>query len=166
MKCFGKIVCIAVSLACLSLSECSPKAHQGYAGNYRFTTECLGVEFDGSQTLKTWGSGRNRADALEQAKKNAVRTVLFKGITDGLPDCQARPIIGEVNAEVRYQDYFNSFFADGGDYKHYISSKDESLAARMSRDGYTGSESVVYGLIVRILRADLEMKMIADGILK
>jgi hypothetical protein len=36
----------------------------------------------------------------------------------------------------------------------------------MSRDGYAGSEIVVYGLIVRILRPDLERKMIADGILK
>ena len=40
----------------------------------KFETECLGIEGDGSQTLRAWGTGRNRADAVEQAKKNAVTT--------------------------------------------------------------------------------------------
>ena len=41
------------------------------AGNYTYDTECIGVEGDGSQTVKGWGSGRNREDAVEQAKKMA-----------------------------------------------------------------------------------------------
>ena len=40
-------------------------------------TECISVEQDGSQTLRVWGKGRNRVDAVEQAKKNAVYEVLF-----------------------------------------------------------------------------------------
>ena len=51
---------------------------------YEYDAECLGVELDGSQTLRIWGVGRNKKDAVEQAKKNAVRTVLFKVIHGGL----------------------------------------------------------------------------------
>ena len=32
------------------------------------------------RTLRAWGRGKNRTDAIEQAKKNAVRDVLFKGV--------------------------------------------------------------------------------------
>ena len=52
-------------------------------GKISFESECMGVELDGSQTLKAWGTGRNYSDACEQAKKNAVRDVLFKGIKNG-----------------------------------------------------------------------------------
>lgn len=36
------------------------------------TLECLGVELDGSQTLRVSGVGRNKADSKEQAKKRGV----------------------------------------------------------------------------------------------
>ena len=40
------------------------------AGNFEYNTECYGTELDGSLTLKAWGNGRHRWDAVEQAKKN------------------------------------------------------------------------------------------------
>ena len=83
----------------------------------------MGIEHDGSQTLKAWGNGRNRLDAVEQAKKNAVRDVIFKGITEGNKECNIKPIIFEVNAEEKYENYFNSFFADGGAFKNFVSLK-------------------------------------------
>jgi hypothetical protein len=70
----------------------------------------MGVEGDGSQTLKSWGNGRNRKDACEQAKKNAVKEVLFKGIIHGRSGCEQRPLVPEVNAEMKYENFFNSFF--------------------------------------------------------
>jgi len=69
------------------------------AGYYNYKTECLGVELDGSQTLKAWGNGRNKADAVEQAKKNAVRDVIFKGIIEGKQDCNQKPLVFEINAQ-------------------------------------------------------------------
>ena len=38
----------------------------------RSSIKCMGVELDGSQTLRVQGYGRNRSDAKEQAMKNAV----------------------------------------------------------------------------------------------
>ena len=59
-------------------------------GFYIIEPECLGVELDGSVTLRSWGTGRNRIDAVDQAKKNAVYHVLFKGIRKGNPECSPR----------------------------------------------------------------------------
>jgi len=144
----------------------SAAAQKKTAGFYSYKTECMGVELDGSQTLKAWGNGRNRADAVEQAKKNAMRDVIFNGIREGKQECNQKPLIFEVNAQEKYEDYFNAFFADGGEYKNYVSLRDERIGNKLSRDRKKTSESVTNGLIVRILRAELKAKLIADNIIK
>lgn len=141
-------------------------AQKKIAGNYGYKTECMGVELDGSQTLKAWGNGRNRSDAVDQAKKNAVRDVIFNGISEGKTECNVKPLIFEVNAQEKYEDYFNKFFADGGEYKNFISLRDERIFDKISRDKKKARESVTHGLIVRVLRTELKEKLIADGILK
>lgn len=142
------------------------QAQKSTAGNYKYKTECMGVELDGSATLKAWGNGRNRADAVEQAKKNAVRDVIFHGISEGKSECNSKPLIFEVNAEEKYEDYFNKFFADNGEFKNFISLRDERIFDKISRDKKGARESVTHGLIVRVLRAELKAKLIADGIIK
>lgn len=136
------------------------------AGNYTYKTECLGIEMDGSQTVKAWGNGRNRFDAIEQGKKNAVRDVLFNGILEGKSDCERRPVVSEVNAQIKYETYFNKFFADGGEFKNYVSMKDEQIGLKIGREKKGGRESVTMALVVRVLRPELKQKMIADGIIK
>jgi hypothetical protein len=136
------------------------------AAFYEYKSECMGVELDGSQTLKAWGNGRNRADACEQAKKNAVRDVLFIGISEGKSDCNIKPVLFEVNVQEKNEDYFNKFFADGGEYKNYVNLKDERIFDKISRDRKKTKESVTHGMVVRVLRAQLKEKMIADQIIK
>jgi hypothetical protein len=144
----------------------SVSAQKKTAGNYIYKTECLGVELDGSQTLKAWGNGRNRLDAVEQAKKNALRDVIFNGIREGKQECNQKPLIFEVNAQEKYEDYFNLFFTDGGEYKNYISLRDERIWDKVNRDRKKNAESVTNGLVIRVLRSELKEKLIADNIIK
>jgi hypothetical protein len=155
---------IIVFVSFLTLS--GAYAQKQNAGNYTYKSECMGVELDGSQTLKAWGNGRNRSDAVDQAKKNAVRDVIFNGISEGKQECNVKPLIFEVNAQEKYEDYFNKFFADGGEYKNFISLRDERIFDKVSRDRKKARESVTHGMIVRVLRTELKEKLIADGILK
>jgi hypothetical protein len=136
------------------------------AGNYKFETECLGVEMDGSQTLKSWGEGKNNRDAIEQAKKIAVRDVIFKGIRNGKSDCEPAPLVGEVNAQKKYEYYFNKFFADGGDFKEFVTSQDQTIADAIFKDKKKADNGVQIGVIVRVLRIELKEKLIKDNILK
>lgn len=126
----------------------------------------MGVELDGSQTIKAWGNGRNRSDAVDQAKKNAIRDVIFFGINEGKSECNSKPLIFEVNAQDKYEDYFANFFADGGEYKNFISLRDERIFDKLSRDKKKARESVTHGMIVRVLRNELKAKLITDGIIK
>lgn len=148
----------------LIIVSCSPQ--NKIAGNYTYKTECLGIELDGSQTVKAWGNGRNWFDAIKQAKKNAVNDVLFNGIYEGKQDCEKKPILTEVNARSKYEEYFNNFFKDNGDFIKYISLKDEHIRFKFWRDRKGARKSVTHGIVLRIHRAELKQKMIEDGILK
>jgi hypothetical protein len=130
---------------------------------YNSETECLGVELDGSQTLRVWATGRNKTDAIEQCKKNAVNEVIFKGVRGGNGGCNTKPLINEVNAQEKYAYYFNTFFKDKGEYKKYVSTEDtRTLTRKRSRR----AEQVKYGYTVRVLRAELQQRLIDDGIIK
>jgi hypothetical protein len=135
-------------------------------GNYNFETECYGAELDGSITVKAWGNGRNRFDAVEQAKKNAIRDVIFKGVHNGKSDCDRSPILLEPNAQERYKDYFYDFFADNGSYKNFISLKDERIFDKINRDKKKARESVTNGIVLRILVYKIKKKLIEDSIIK
>ncbi len=128
-----------------------------------FETECLGVELDGSQTLRAWGKGKNKSDAIEQAKKNAVRDVIFKGIDAGSGECNHKPLILEVNAQEKYERYFNNFFRDGGEYLKFVNMKDEKSTSRIKS---SDANQENFGVVVRVLRYELRQQLIKDNIIK
>ena len=137
------------------------------AGNFEYNTECYGTELDGSLTLKAWGNGRHRWDAVEQAKKNGIRDVIFKGISYGRDECDRRPLISEPNALDKYSDYFNKFFADEGPYLDFVNLKDERIFfAKVWRSRKRGSQSVTHGVVIRVLRSELKKKLLKDGIMR
>lgn len=153
---------LLIALALLATLPCMAQRKAAYAYT-NHTVECLGVELDGSQTLRISGIGRNRQDAKEQVKKNAVYFVLFQGITAGQQGCNQRPVLAEANAFEKYEDYFNLFFADGGDYKEYISMEDTK---RRSSVKAKSKATANYTITVRVLRPQLKARMKADGLLK
>lgn len=149
-----------LSIAFVIFSGC--KSQQFTAGNYTYKTECLGNSLDGSQTVKAWGSGRDKEEAIEQAKKQAVNDLLFNGIIEGKSVCEVRPIIGELNARKKYDDYFNAFFTDKGDYKKFVTIDEKKNSYQVIK----ARERITYGIVLKLQRNDLKQKMITDGILK
>lgn len=128
----------------------------------RSSIKCIGTELDGSQTLRVLGYGRNRNDAKEQAMKNAVWAVIFDGIRDGVDGCNLRPLVTEVNARERYEDYFNTFFSDKGEYKKYVSLRDtktRSAGRKKDKVGYS------YEMTIRVLRSELKSRLKADNVI-
>lgn len=142
--------------------SCGKRANVSMA--YDYPAEVIGVELDGSVTMQVWGTGRNRTDAIEQAHKDAVHTVLFKGVTaDGMRASLTRALVLENNAEVKYRMFFNEFFSDRGDYTKFVSREDTrgGTNTRQRTDN-----QVRYGVVVRVLRSELEQYLIDEGILK
>lgn len=162
-----KIIYTLVVACSVTMSSCqAQKTSNSTAGNYTYETECMGTEMDGSQTLKSWGNGRNYFDASTQAKKNAVRDVIFKGIHTGSGGCNTSAILLAPNAKSDNEDYFYAFFADGGEFTKYVSLKDEKLRNKIKRDKKKASESITRMVVVRIDRMALKQKLKQDKILK
>jgi hypothetical protein len=159
---FGAVIGLAV-MSAISTS-CGSTQMRG-AGNYTYKTECMGVEGDGTQTVKGWGSGRNREDAIEQAKKNGLSSVLFEGIQSN-KGCNMKPVLFDSNIREKKEDYFNAFFVDQGPYMEFITGEDGSDAHFSVVAGRKkAGDQVTYGVIIRVQRAKLKTRMIQDGIL-
>ena len=70
-----KLVTILVIFISISCS-----AQRRTSSYYESSTTYLNAEADGSITVRAYGMGRNRQDAIEQAWKNAVHDIIFKGV--------------------------------------------------------------------------------------
>ena len=117
---------------------------------------------DGSQTLQVWASGRNKTDAIEEAKKKAVYDVTFVGISAGSGECNAYPVVDEANARKKYEDYFDKFFSDGGAYKKYVSTSGQQ---KSSIKKIQGNGNITYGIIVTVNRSELRKRFESDNII-
>lgn len=133
---------------------------------WRYEIECAGIGADGTYLLKVYTYSKKKNLPMEQAKKNAVHAVLFKGFP-GNNDTRCytqKPICTNPNIEFEKKEFFDTFFQDGGKYMKYVSdSSDGNIdpADRMK----VGKEYKV-GILVSIAKDALRKDMEAAGIIK
>lgn len=151
----------ATMLLAMGACKTPTKIANEYA-TYGFETECLGTDPDGTQMLRTWGKGVNKAAAIEQAKRNAVEAVIFKGITAGTGDCNKRPVCNVVNAREKYEDYFNAFFRDGGAFNKYVRLNEK----RTSRIKAANASTEAWSVVVVVDRTALRERLIQDNVIE
>ncbi len=158
-----KIIITAISVILLGFSSCKTQTHisNEYATS-RFKVECMGVDPEGMQTLRSWGNGINKDKAIEQAKRRAIETVIFSGITSGTAECNKRPLVNEPNARKRYEDYFNAFFSDGGAFNNYVQLEER----RTSRIKSANSSMEAWGVVVIVDRTSLKKRLTDDNVIK
>lgn len=90
------------------------------SGYYSYDTQCMGKNYDGTQVVKTFGTGDDIRSAQTRAYQEALHDILFEGIRNGSSDCDVRPLVTEVNALEKYESYFNHFFSREGNYLDFI----------------------------------------------
>ena len=137
---------------------CQAQRRTNPAAFYDYEVECMGTGRDGTQLLKVWGYGRRVNQATEQAKKNAVHAVIFRGITSGKPGCMQRPLATRPGTEQQHREYFEVFFKEGGRYLNFVSitfdgSIDPEDRLRVGRKFKVG---VVVTVMHSALRKELE----------
>ena len=154
---------LVICIFALMLSACSGKKTivNEMSAYVSYETQCIDIDSDGNQTLRVWGNGVNKSDAIESAKKKALEDVIFKGIRSGCHESAVRPLIYEVNAQEKYESYFTKFFSKKGDFKKYV-----EFSKRNDYTEASGTNQKNVAVLVVVKRNELKQKLIQDGILK
>lgn len=96
---------------------------------WTYEVECVNTGVEGTYLLKVWSYSRNQKTALNEAKRNAVHGVIFRGFASNANCYQQSSLATSPGVEEQNRDYFKAFFADGGKYlKYATNSNDGSIA--------------------------------------
>src|SRR5690606_21911572 len=110
--------------------------------------ECVGEGKQGTYIVKVWSYSKRADVAIEQAKKNAIHGIIFKGFPSNGQTCRGQKALAPTpGVEDEQKAFFRKFFADGGDYMKYAQRSNE------------GSKDDLAGDIVKLSG----MKRVDDG---
>lgn len=152
---------VAVAMAVV-MTSCNPQKVTTTAF-YEVRSEFMNMEGDGSVTVRAYGVGRYRGDALEQARKNAVRDIVLYGVdVPGNPHL-SRPLITEANAEEKYANFLYMLLEDNGAYKYFVSREDRR---RETNEKYWTGKQMKMSTTVRVLRPQLQQYLKENNIIK
>ena len=131
---------------------------------FRYEIECVSVGATGSYLVKVWSFSKKADVAIEQAKKNAVHGVIFKGFTGAGAGCTQKPLASSPSIEEEKADFFTNFFADGGKYMKFVSvTGDGSVAAE---DRMKVGKEYKVGVIISVSKDNLRKDLEDAGIIK
>lgn len=126
--------------------------------------QILRTEYDGSYVIRSSGKDRNAKLAMEEAQKTAIYDVIFNGVASGSSTVTSlKPLLMEINAKEKYQDYFNAFFSENGEYRKYISTEDKRTASTNFRRNWQQVQCIT---TVTVNIPELKAKLKEDKIIK
>lgn len=134
---------------------------------WRYELECMGVGSEGTYLIKVYSYSRRPNVALEQAKKNAIHGIIFKGFSAGAQGCPAqKPLARNANIESEKADFFKDFFADGGKYMKFVGLTSDGAvdAADITKSGKEYKVGIIVSVQKDLLRKDLEDAGVIRGL--
>lgn len=142
------------------LFSCGPTVYNSSSAYRSFETEVINQAIDGTVTLKVYGEGLRIDDAIEQAMKNAINEIAFKGIVNGNSAKNVPALFRNPNIRLDNQRYFDQFFQN--DYRSYV----ELMTKKKDLEGYGSRERVNIGVLLKVNVSALRSRFQRDGLLK
>lgn len=134
---------------------------------WRYEVEAVGTGTQGTYQIKVWTYSKNQETAIEQAKKNAVHAIIFKGFPNNGRIQGQKPLARNPNLEQEKEEFFKEFFKDGGKFQKYVFLANNGAIAPGDRIKISKKEykiGVVVSVNVAGLRKDLEEAGIIKGL--
>ncbi len=151
------IVAATLFLGCASAPK-GPTPAEWMSGTYELDCDRIGQE--GEQVVKVWTTAKSVDRALAEARRNAVRGVLLRGLST--TQCQVPPLLRPADITPDASRYLAAFFATGGQYEGYVSRAGDEAMDKVSIRGGVKVASLVVVARSR-LQADLEKARIIRG---
>ncbi len=156
-----KILLFAMAIAlCIPAFAGPKKKADKDTDRFRYELECAGNGVQGTYLVKVWSYSKKANVATEQCKKNAIHGIIFKGYVGGNGCVSQRPLAKNPGVELEYEEFFDLFFSDKGDYYKYVSVT--SAAPEVVK---VGKEYKV-GLVVSVQKDELRKALEAAGVIK
>lgn len=158
---------IYCSLLISSLALLSCKKSPTVASNlntWTYEVECVNTGTEGNYVLKVFSYNKNQKTAINEAKRNAVHAVIFRGFTSNANCYQQSPLASSPGIEEQYKDYFKTFFADGGKYlKFATNSNDGSIAPE---DRLKVGKQYKIGITISVQKDALRQELEQAGVIR
>ena len=132
--------------------------------NWRYEIECVSTGAQGSYLIKVWSFSKKPSIAIEQAKKNAVHGIVFKGFTGQGAGCTQKALAGSASIDQEKEAFFDEFFADGGKYMKFVNITGDGTVA--AEDRIKVGKEYKIGVIVSVSKDELRKDLEAAGIIK
>jgi hypothetical protein len=133
---------------------------------WRYDVECEGVAKQGSKLVKVWSYSKKPKFAIEQAMKNAVHGIIFKGYSGGGSGCTPfEPLVADVETETKHQEFFDTFFQDGGEFRKYVTAAADGNIAPGDRLKVSKREYKI-GVVVNVTTGQLRKRLEKEGIIR
>jgi hypothetical protein len=133
---------------------------------WRYDLECEGIAKQGSKLVKVWSYSKNPKHAISRGMKNAVHGIIFKGYAGGGRGCTSiQPLVKNASKEKTHQAFFDTFFADGGEYLKYVSAATDGRIASGDRLKVSRREYKI-GVIVNVQYDLLRKRLEQEGIIR
>lgn len=133
---------------------------------WRYEIEAVGVGAQGTYQIKVWSYSKNPETAIEQAKKNAVHGIIFKGFPDKDRVKGQKALAQNSIIEQEKNVFFEDFFQNGGKYQKFITLINNGAIGPGDRIkiGKEYKIGVVVSVNAAALRKDLEDAGIIKGL--
>lgn len=131
--------------------------------DFIYEVEVVSVGTQGTYLIKVWSYSKKPTVAINQAKKNAVHGVIFKGFAgkQGVPGQKA---LATPEVEQDKKAFFVEFFDDKGNYNRYVTgSGDGDVAAG---DIMKVGKKYKIGVVVSVNVSDLRKALEQAGVIK
>ena len=90
--------------------------------NVNYQTECVSIDSDGYIIIKIWDTKKGINYKLQQARKDAIHSFLFSGIS-GINGCATQPpILNKIEEQDNFKSIENSFFSSNGQWAKFTTS--------------------------------------------
>ena len=155
-----KLIYLIAIAATLIISGCGSKRSQAY---YNAPSQVLSTNYDGTYVIRTQVRARDAVKALTDAQRKAVDEVIFDGVKAGAGGvADLKPLCFDRNAREKYEQYFQAFFQDKGEWTQYTGLQDKRAGTtKHVRDG----RQMVQTVTVTVDRTKLQKKLQEDGII-
>jgi hypothetical protein len=162
---FGSLILVMVlglAISSSAQSKAQKKANKD-TENFVYEIEGLSVGTQGTYLIKVWSYSVKPTIAINQAKKNAVHGVIFKGFA-GKPGVPGQKALASPSVEQEKEDFFKEFFADKGNYNRFVNESGDGTVA--AEDRLKVGKKYKIGVVVSVNVADLRKELENAGVIK